>query len=67
MNNDEVLQALAYLIGTRYEPAVKATISAITGRVRVVGPNEICTREYDPDRLHIKADTNHLIQGFSFS
>ncbi|HDS1678767.1 TPA: hypothetical protein QEM39_000232 [Pseudomonas putida] len=67
MNNEQVLQALAHLIGTAYEPSVKATISEITGRVRVVGPNEISTKEYDVERIHIKTDANSLIQGFSFS
>ena len=32
MNNDEALQALAHLVDTPYEPGVKATISALTGR-----------------------------------
>ncbi|WP_416466061.1 hypothetical protein [Pseudomonas sp. LFS044] len=67
MNNEEVLQALAHLIGTPYEPSVKATITEITGRARVVGPKEISTKEYDIDRIHINADANSLIQGFSFN
>ncbi|MFJ4442924.1 hypothetical protein ACIPZ8_12625 [Pseudomonas sp. NPDC089422] len=67
MNNEEVLQALAHLIGTPYEPSVKSTITGITGRARVVGPNEISTKEYDINRIHIRTDANQLIQGFSFS
>jgi hypothetical protein len=67
MNNDEVLQALAHLINTPYEPSVKDTITEITGRPRVVGPNEMSTREYDINRIHIKTDGNQLIQGFSFN
>jgi len=67
MNNDEVLQTLAHLIGTPYEPSVKDTITEITGRSRVVGPNEVSTREYDIDRIHIRTDANQLIQGFSFN
>jgi len=67
MNNQEVLQALAHLIGTPYEPSVKAAITEITGRARVVGPKECSTKEYDIDRIHINADANSLIQGFSFN
>lgn len=67
MNNEQVLQALAHLVGTPYEPSVKATISEITGRTRVVGPKEMSTREYDVERIHIDADANSLIQGFSFN
>ena len=66
MNNEQALQALAHLIGTPYEPSVKATISEITGRARVVGPNEMTTKEYDINRIHINADANSLIQGFTF-
>jgi hypothetical protein len=66
MNNDEALQALAQLVNTPYEPGVKSTISALTSRARVVGPNEMSTREYDTNRVHIKTDANGLIQGFSF-
>ncbi|BBH48685.1 hypothetical protein [Pseudomonas sp. KU43P] len=67
MNNEEILQALAHLIGTPYEPSVKDTIVEITGRKRVVGPREICTKELDPNRIHIRVDANSLIQGFSFN
>lgn len=67
MNNEQVLQALAHLIGTPYEPSVKATISEITGRARVVGPREMSTKEYDVERIHINADANSLIQSFSFN
>ncbi|AGZ37781.1 hypothetical protein C4Q28_01600 [Pseudomonas sp. SWI6] len=66
MNNEEVLQALAHLIGTPYEPSIKDAITAITGRPRVVGPNEITTREYDINRVHIKTDAHAVIQGFRF-
>ena len=58
MNNEQVLQALAHLIGTPYEPSVKATISEITGRARVVGPNEMTTKEYDTNRIHINTDAS---------
>ncbi|WP_336332233.1 hypothetical protein [Pseudomonas putida] len=67
MTNEEVLQTLAHLVGTTYAPALKGTICALTGRTRVVGPNEICTLEYDVERIQIKADANLLIQGFDFN
>ncbi|QHG67902.1 hypothetical protein [Pseudomonas putida] len=67
MDNEEVLQALAYLIGTPYEPSVKGIITEITGRARVVGPNEIRTLEFDINRIHIRTDANQIIQGFSFA
>lgn len=67
MTNEEVLQTLAHLVGTAYAPAIKDTICALTGRTRVVGPNEMCTREYDIERIQIKAGADLLIQGFDFN
>jgi len=67
MTNEEVLKTLAHLVGTAYEPAIKDTICALTGRTRVVGPNEMCTREYDVERIQIKAGADLLIQGFDFN
>lgn len=66
MTNDEVLQALAHLIGTPYTPSVKATIREITGRARVYGYNEIITLQYDPSRISIVADAEQLIEAFHF-
>ncbi|MDI9776968.1 MULTISPECIES: hypothetical protein [Pseudomonas] len=67
MNNDEVLQTLAHLIGTPYEPSVKEIIRELTGRTRIVGPNEFSTRDFDSNRIHIRADANQLITGFAFN
>nr|WP_314479683.1 hypothetical protein [uncultured Pseudomonas sp.] len=67
MTNEEVLKALAHLVGTAYEPAIKQTICTLTGRSRVVGPNEMTTREYDAERIHIQVDANALINGFQFN
>lgn len=53
MTNEEVLRTLAHLVGTPYAPALKDTIRTLTGRTRVVGPNEMCTREYDVERIQI--------------
>lgn len=67
MTNEEVLRTLAHLVGTPYAPALKDAICALTGRTRVVGPNEMCTREYDIERIQIKAGADLLIQGFDFN
>lgn len=62
MTNEEVLRTLAHLVGTPYAPALKDTIRTLTGRTRVVGPNEMCTREYDVERIQIKAGADLLIR-----
>lgn len=49
MNNEQVSQLISHLIGTRYVPSVKAYISELTGRTRVVGVNEVSTKEFDTD------------------
>ncbi|MNM25972.1 hypothetical protein D3C76_753780 [compost metagenome] len=67
MTNEEVLQTLAHLVGTRYVPELKGTICALTGRTRVVGPNEMSTRDYDAARIQIKADADLMIQSFAFN
>lgn len=67
MTNDEVLATLQHLIGSRYVPAVKAYISELTGRTRVVGPNEPHTRELDHQRISIRAGGNEgEIESFTF-
>lgn len=67
MTNEEVLQTLAHLVGTRYVPELKGTICALSGRTRVVGPNEMSTRDYDAERIQIKADADLMIQSFAFN
>ena len=66
MTNDEIIQLLGYLIGTRYVPSVKAYISELTGRNRVVGVNEASTRELDLNRIHLVGDDNDCIASFVF-
>ncbi|SOB51344.1 hypothetical protein [Pseudomonas lundensis] len=66
MNNEQVSQLIRHLIGTRYVPSVKAYISELTGRTRVVGVNEVSTKEFDTDRINIKADDNNCIVSFQF-
>ena len=67
MTNEEGLRTLAHLVGTPYAPALKDTIRTLTGRPRVVGPNEMSTREYDVERIQIRAGADLLIQGFDFN
>lgn len=66
MTNEEVLQTLEHLLGTPYEPGIKDTITELTGRDRVLGPNEIATREFDLNRITIAVDDENAIEGFRF-
>ena len=66
MNNEEVLQLIKHLIGTRYVPSVKAYITELTGRDRVVGVNEASTKEIDPNRIQIRGDEKLCIVDFQF-
>ncbi|POA22666.1 hypothetical protein C1886_00085 [Pseudomonas sp. FW300-N1A1] len=66
MTNDEVLQQLQHLIGSRYVATVKAYISELTGRARVVGINDISTKELDPDRIRLLGDDAGAIRSVSF-
>lgn len=67
MTNDQVTTTLQHLIGSRYVPTVKAYISELTERARVVGPNDVATFDYDEQRIHIVANDNGLIEGFRFA
>ncbi|MBA1241445.1 hypothetical protein [Pseudomonas japonica] len=67
MTNEEIVQMLQGLIGTTYAPSVKAHISDVTGRAVVIGPNELHSKIFDPERVHIQADTNGIITGFAFN
>ena len=66
MTNDQVLQSTQHLIGTPYVAAVKAYITELTGRDRVVGPNDISTKEYDLDRVGVAADGAGIISAIHF-
>lgn len=66
MTNEQIECTLKHLIGTQYTAALKAYITETTGRARVVGPNEITTREYDLQRVNVRADSHNVITGFSF-
>ncbi|MFD2645831.1 I78 family peptidase inhibitor [Pseudomonas japonica] len=66
MTNEEVQVALAKLIGCEYTQAVKAQITELTGRARVVGPNDVSTLEMDESRIHVVAGGNGMITGFHF-
>ncbi|MCV4285263.1 hypothetical protein [Pseudomonas capsici] len=66
MTNEQITQALQYLIGTRYVPSVKPYISELTGRTRVLGASDVSTREFDLNRVHVGTDDAGLISGFTF-
>lgn len=66
MTNEEITQALQYLIGTRYVPGVKAYISEVTGRARVLGPFDISDKMFDLNRVHVDTDDAGLISSFTF-
>ncbi len=66
MTNDEVVAALADLIGSEYTPAIKAEITRLTGRARVLGPTDVSTMDYDKLRIHVVAGGNGVITGFRF-
>lgn len=66
MTNEEVLQALQHLNDTRYVPSVKPYIAEMSGRALVVGPGEMSTRDYNPERIHIIVDEQRIL-GLHFS
>ncbi|MHA6197999.1 I78 family peptidase inhibitor [Pseudomonas wadenswilerensis] len=66
MTNEQAQATLAKLIGCEYTEAVKAQIAELTGRARVVGPNDISTMELDESRIHVIAGGNGVITGFRF-
>ncbi|WP_166360916.1 hypothetical protein [Pseudomonas akapageensis] len=66
MTNEDVLQKIQHLVCSPYVFSVKAYITELTGRTRVVGPNEISTKELDLNRIHISANDEGIITSFSF-
>ena len=67
MDNDEVLACIGRLVGTLYVPSVKAYISEVTGRMRVVGPTDMSTMEIDRTRVQIAVNDAGLIDRFYFT
>jgi hypothetical protein len=67
MNNEQITTLLAYLIGSRYVPSVKAYITELTGRPLVVGPGDVSTMDYNPQRIQVNADNAGRITGFGFA
>lgn len=67
MTNQQITILLAYLIGSRYVPSVKAYITELTGRPLVVGPGDITTLDYNVERIRINADSTGSITGFGFA
>ena len=66
MTNEEIIQQLQYLIGSRYVPTVKAYISELTARERVMSSKEMATREFDINRITVDIDGAGRIASFSF-
>ncbi len=66
MTNEQVLQLIQHLIGSRYVPGVKAYICELTGRARVVGVNEPTTLDVQPERIHIQGNAAGNIESFRF-
>ncbi len=66
MTNEEVLVALAPLVGCPFTDETGARITSLTGRPRVVAPNGITTKEFDQSRIHVIAGGNGVITGFRF-
>ncbi|MFJ4144403.1 hypothetical protein [Pseudomonas sp. NPDC089734] len=66
MTNEQITQALQYLIGSRYVPSIKAYIGELTGRPRVLGDKDVSSREFDLNRIHVETDAAGLISGFTF-
>ena len=66
MTNEEITQQLHYLIGSRYVPTVKAYISELTARDRVVSSKDFVSREFDIDRITADIDGAGRIASFSF-
>ena len=66
MTNEEVLVALTDLIGTPYGEDTKRRITECTARARVVGPQDITTKEFDETRVQVITGGNGLIEAFRF-
>lgn len=67
MDNDEVLACIGRLVGTLYVPSVRDYISEVTGRTRVLGPDDMSTMEIDHTRVQIAVNDAGLIEKFYFT
>ncbi|WP_339433785.1 MULTISPECIES: hypothetical protein [unclassified Pseudomonas] len=65
MTNDEVLQQIRHLIGSRYVPSVETYISELTGRENIRS-GLVGTTDLHPERLNIQQDSAGNIESFSF-
>lgn len=66
MTDEELAIPINHLLGTPYVPAVKAYISELTGRARVVGPGDHSTLEIDPHRINVHTNAIGKIITFEF-
>ncbi len=66
MTNEEVLVALAPLVGGPFTDDTRARIKQLTGRERIAGPNDIVTAVWDETRIRVELDDDGRICGFRF-
>jgi hypothetical protein len=66
MTNEEIIQCLQYLIGSRYVPTVKAYIGELTGRDRIVSSKDLVSKEFDINRITVGVDAADRIESYSF-
>jgi hypothetical protein len=66
MTNEEIIQCLQYLIGSRYVPTVKAYIGELTGRDRIVSSKDLVSKEFDINRITVDLDAADRIESYSF-
>ncbi|CAI8920702.1 MULTISPECIES: I78 family peptidase inhibitor [Pseudomonas] len=66
MTNEQVLQQIRHLAGSRYVVSVKRYITELTGRMQVIGPRDLMSRELNPERIVIRVNKAGNIESFSF-
>jgi len=66
MTNDQVLQHIQHLVGSRYVRSVKPYIAELTGRTCVVGVDEPMPLDLNPERIKIQGNGAGAIVSFIF-
>ncbi|QXH46830.1 hypothetical protein KSS93_02595 [Pseudomonas xanthosomatis] len=66
MTNDQIIDELKHLNGTRYVPSVRAYIQEMSGRALVLGPGDMHTHDFNAQRIHIIVDEQRIL-GLHFS
>ncbi|MGO3983649.1 hypothetical protein ABI582_04615 [Pseudomonas sp. SAS7] len=65
MTDEQILQLMKSIIGTRFSAAVKVNIEDLTQRP-VIGPGDLSTRELNPNRITLRTNAQGVIEGCSF-